>query len=862
MVEHPPTSHQAHYIAGPSSNDTRPTSSSVYRPSTNPGFWTSTSARTTYASYKSHPGAWEANYLSTVDDFKLFSFGRPDATPDDERWNITMREGDETSSSSSDDGESRRRARGKSRDVTPRASLVSLDVLASHSDSHSRSHPSQLQQINYYHRGTDVTGNKNSDIHFHYDEDHHHPSELQESNNEQARRLRSDISIYSYDTGYDAASSYRSGSRTGSYAPSYTSSQVRDRAEAEAEAISISSSRPASSGTSGLMLDGEFDPDDFSISSARRSFSFDANSEQYGGAGQLSDVLRLSDSERMSLDSATSSYMHVSVSSLRFDGESQGVALDQHNQTENPRESITGVSAVPIASNNQNLAPPSQRTRPRSLSTSAAAASLPSSSTLYTTAAPNAAVAGFDLTYITSGLSLNANATSHTYVPHPALEDLDFVRKTSTVNRGDLRGAERGEQVGRGVPMGWEDDYTIPTPFINITPERKRTRAATVTAAVGSTPGILAHTNINSGPPPRRNVQSTSAGVKNPIARSRSPSQSRHKHSSSSLHKDLTALLDQSEINSANGMLNAARIHDSLLSVPPGAVRRKRSAFANLTALGIGSSSSGLSSSHTEETEDEMTHSKPPVSPVSPARTIKGEAQRKELEPERYNTDHSIFSAVTPGLSKITKSGSSSESRDGASGAVVDSSSSFSMSHSHPSSSVPLSLSTRTPSPVGHTSPKLHDSPQVLTPPSGKLSAPRDDALTLMVRGDPDRVGTKWAWVIQKERKEDVFNVMDLSGSIQVGLDHGIKNEQKEKEPTYKGKEILREVWTGMSVGSEEVWENYLLGRFSVLRDDHDGNTRTGGKTSTAPDAIIRPKSSGGGGGKVVDGGADVNVLG
>ncbi|KAJ4481123.1 hypothetical protein J3R30DRAFT_2408912 [Lentinula aciculospora] len=336
MDDYPSTrSQQKQYhgqpTAGPSSNmpglmpsSSNPNNGSGYRPSDNPGFWSSTSMRTTYASYKSHPDAWQKNYLSTIEDLKAFSFGNPASDvvdQEDKRWKIARREENETSSSSSDDGESRRRLGGRSRDVTPRASVVSLDDPVDQPDTHLRSHPSQLQQINYYQRGPSNFGNKIREMN-----DRDQSSELRERVNDEERRpeSRSDFSIYSgYDTGYDAASSHLS--RSHSYAPSYTSDHARTRADADAETISISSSRPASSAASGVgpLLDGDrpYDSDDLSISSVRRSSSYDEEYEQAKGVFVYDDAPRPSDANpgRISLESAASSNMHLSVSSLRFD---------------------------------------------------------------------------------------------------------------------------------------------------------------------------------------------------------------------------------------------------------------------------------------------------------------------------------------------------------------------------------------------------------------------------------------------------------------------------------------------------------------------------------------------------------------
>ncbi|KAJ3743114.1 hypothetical protein DFH05DRAFT_1287859 [Lentinula detonsa] len=667
MVDYPSRSPQTHYYgqstAGPSSNDSRLTHSSAHRSSTNAGFWSSTSARTTYASYQSQPDAWEANYLSTVDDFKLFSFGRPDVDQGDERWKITTREGDETSSSSSDDSESRRRPRGRSRDITPRASVVSLDVSASRSGIRPRSHPSQLQQINYYHRGTGDSGNEDRENSHHY-KYHHHPFELLDEHNhgeEMPAGVRSDFSIYSYDTGYDAASSYRSRSGTGSYAPSYTSSHARDRAEAEAEAISISSSRPASSAASGLALassldgDRHYHPDDLSISSTRRSLSFDEQYEHHGEGGELYDTPHLSnsDSERISLESATSSNMHLSVSSLRFD-EERDFTLEQNEQAKNfaaPPNHMTDMSVSNLTWNQNAPSAPVPMTRLRSLSRSSSPS--PSLSSASSSSAAHNALADFDFTYITSGLAFSANAMSQTsYMPHSTSEEkLDFVRSRSNVHHDDGAGGVRTEgkrslRVERGVPMGWVDDFSIPTtPFNNTNTERKRARAVTVTAADGGASSTLPHTSAgtvsSSGTGRSKYGLSDIANSKDTKPQSRSPSQSRDTHSSTSPYKDLTALLDHSEINSTNGMPNVAQLHASSPSAPPNAVRRKRSAFASLGALAIGSMNSNSRTKETQATLLQPISPLSPALPVSPARTIKGEIQRTDVGLEKHNAEPS-----------------------------------------------------------------------------------------------------------------------------------------------------------------------------------------------------------------------------
>ncbi|KIK66442.1 hypothetical protein GYMLUDRAFT_934263 [Collybiopsis luxurians FD-317 M1] len=231
-----------------------------------PVVWTSNS-RTTYVPY---PVVWNEFYVSSIEDLESYSFGQPHdpeflaATSAGERWRIVKREGDETSSSSSDDNRSSLRV------LTPRARAVSLDTLTSASLSFiqataltssagrldNRSHPSQIQ--NNWGNDPDV--------------EHRRPSEFEDA----AVETRSQISIrsrYSHDTGYDASSSCRDShcswdSRYQPYLSSFSTS----------EEVSISSTRQSEYSENDLSENSPTNyrgqsSEEISISSTRRSSS-------------------------------------------------------------------------------------------------------------------------------------------------------------------------------------------------------------------------------------------------------------------------------------------------------------------------------------------------------------------------------------------------------------------------------------------------------------------------------------------------------------------------------------------------------------------------------------------------------------
>ncbi|GAW04132.1 hypothetical protein LENED_005902 [Lentinula edodes] len=495
--------------------------------------------------------------------------------------------------------------------------------------------------------------------------------------------------------------------------------------------------------------------------------------------------------------------MHLSVSSLRFDGR------DEYFDVYEPAKDSAARSILPA-----EITP--------STSATPALAHSPSSASTYVSDTHNA-LDDFDLTYITSGLALSANAMSEdSHMPDAVLEDLDFVRKRPTIEsvseqrlEGDARTA-LVKRPQRGVPMGWEDDLSIPTLFSDATTEGSRARQATTIAAANLAGGV-------SSTLPQ--MSAATAGT------SDASGSTQDKPRGPSAQRDLTAILDQSEINSANGMPNTVQLHASSVSSPsstlpsfPGSlsnlenvsgtnspgivenkntIRRKRSVFAGLGALGIGSVNS--SSSRTKEAQAETSQPMSPVSPVSPvspARTIKGEGQRMDLDWGRSNAgESSVDVSAIPG-----------------------------------GPSVPLAL----------------DSSMVISP-SMDLSTPHhsfaySDSLArpLVVRGGPDSAGVRREWVIRKE----VHSNQGGDGKpeiVKTGKDGGIQSEQtKDKDKA--------DALTGMSIGTDEVWENFLLGKFHVVRDDMSPRI---GKVNSV-DANGNVKFVNGGGDKATEG----NVLG
>lgn len=408
------------------------------------------------------------------------------------------------------------------------------------------------------------------------------------------------------------------------------------------------------------------------------------------------------------------------------------------------------------------------------------------------------------------------------HMPDAALDDLDFVRKRPTIEsvgeqrlEGDTR-ATLVKRPQRGVPMGWEDDLSIPTLFTDVTTEGSQARQATTIAAANLAGGV-------SSTPPQ--MSTVTAGT------SDASGSTQDKPRGPSAQRDLTAILDQSEINSANGMPNIVQLHASSVSSPsstppsfPGSlsnlenvsgtnspgivenkntIRRKRSVFAGLGALGIGSVSSSASGTKEAQagTSQQMSPVSP-VSPVSPARTIKVEGQRMDLDWGKSNAgESSVDASAMPG-----------------------------------GPSVPLVLDS-----------------SLVTSPSMELFTPHHSfaynnslARPLVVRGGPDSAGVRREWVIRKEVHSNQGREWKPE-IVKTGKDSGIKSEQKKDKDK-------ADTLTGMSIGTDEVWENFLLGKFHVVRDDM--SPRIGKVNSDDANGNVRFVNGGG------DKGTEGNVLG
>ncbi|KIK56479.1 hypothetical protein GYMLUDRAFT_782188 [Collybiopsis luxurians FD-317 M1] len=340
------------------------------------------------ATYSSE--SWKENYRNPKEEMKKFLFGQPPdfealAAPgalQDKRYKFAKRQGDETSSSSSDDSnEKRRRAAGRSRDVTPRASVVSLDSSAAgQPDPRPRSHLSQTH-INYYHRGSEG-------------DEHRHSSELDEGADVETRSEFSNYSNYSYEPGHDTSNSRRElhqswGSNNQSYSSSYAAS----------EEISISSGRH--SGNSG---------------------SSQSQNRPSSGSRPSSGHISIS-SSRISSESGT----HLSVSSLRYDGRSFDGSFQEARFPSN-----VGDTLDPLQRGSPALVPATAIHHDQHLQSPHPPPSDLIEQTSSNQGMLKAATEGFDSTYIFSGFKMSGNAMSPEDGEEP---ELDFIRKQADEGR-------------------------------------------------------------------------------------------------------------------------------------------------------------------------------------------------------------------------------------------------------------------------------------------------------------------------------------------------------------------------------------------------------------------------------------------
>ncbi|KAF5363118.1 hypothetical protein D9757_011718 [Collybiopsis confluens] len=284
-------------------------------------FWITKAQRT----YSSDPTAWRENYTSTRDALQDFSFGNPpdldtllSAASRDQRWRIANLEGDETSSSSSDNSyetssinsndsnetQTGTGTEGSLNKVTPRASMVSLEILAAQQHDLVRSHPSQTDS-NYFLRGGPVGA------------EHCHPYELEE---DAEAETQSQLSGYSRSSEDASESDYKS---QYSWPESYSSSY------AGSGDIDISSSRYSSAGSSGplpgsIPVPSSSDLDasssaDFSISSLRNDELVGSVQEEPAHLVEVEVDLRESSDKRLTseedggLDSSSDSSERSSV---------------------------------------------------------------------------------------------------------------------------------------------------------------------------------------------------------------------------------------------------------------------------------------------------------------------------------------------------------------------------------------------------------------------------------------------------------------------------------------------------------------------------------------------------------------------
>ncbi|KAF5376770.1 hypothetical protein D9757_009495 [Collybiopsis confluens] len=673
-----------------------------------PGPSTGTSSRRNSKSRTaSHPtAAWKENYVSSYDDFKVYSFGQPpdpdtlalaSAALQDKRFRIVKREGDETSSSSDDSNEKTR----KRVDITPRASLISLEAAASQHDGLPRSHLSQ-SKVNYYDRGS-------------VNSEHRHPMELDGSVETESRSQMSRNSISSYDPGYDASSSRRDSRRSWDSSPSDA-----------AEEISISSTRH-SGGSRDQMV-------------------------SYSGSGpSSSDLISISSSRRSSLSG------------------SHSIRYDKHSADLSHQEAQLSISTKSTNSgSDQYLAPTAATNHPdRSLSLQQSAFNTASFSSDLSTSDE------FNLPYIMSGLPLNGNATSVEGVADESA--LDFVRSLAD-GRAIVGQGSSGSNRGRLFET-WARATTI-SPF----PEPSGSGSRRV--EVGA---LAANTQSDN------TLSSSIPNSQNSPARTASPPPS----------TSLLSLRSSSALPQPSSGTEESNFENSHLFTTP--KRKKSLLLGSIGAFGTPRSPNSKSIS------DQIS----PVAPVSPSGTI-----------GPSNAGDDFFSSQLPHRASELMSSAGT-----APPSTPTAKSHFSSAAQPPSvlvvspdilSNLPSLAGSRilgqTYSPAGH-------------PPSGESESAslksfhtfaNDDSFQtrLMVWGGQDYGSRRREWLVRRERK-GIYRSRDDQGAR--------KRDREEAGGNYDLGEVGMELaandnkgakYRGMLIGTEEVWENFLLGRFIITRED------------------------------------------
>ncbi|KAF9075861.1 hypothetical protein BDP27DRAFT_962277 [Rhodocollybia butyracea] len=432
--------------------------------------------------------------------------------------------------------------------------------------------------------------------------------------------------------------------------------------------------------------------------------------------------------------------------------------------------------------------------------------------------------------------------------------ELDFVKKN---NDGGVRirrdgGAKRG-------PVGWEDDPSIP---ISQTPQRPRAATTTATysgsqstpaARSRKTPSINA-TVARAGTPEVPDNEDEDAGVTEagnfptrsqsplllPSSTANPPSLSPlsvshlQKSTPSSLANSspvVTTLLDQTEINSINGILNA-----SPSSNAPTMKRKKSLLLGGLEALGI-------ASKVTKSQPSQPMSSVSPESPVSPTRTISGVGNIAAAHKDKEGADMNWHLYYTlPPLSTSAQDPAFIAPLSTASDATSAPSTPTSIDFVNPNSVenrtstfIPGATSTSSFSAVALDGIPLTRSFSIASVQSSNSFAYDDSfAQGLMFWGGTEYGNMRREWVVRKEKKANAADKENSLNSL---------NKPNVQQPEVDNNGHQDSPWSGMPIGAEEVWNNFLLGRFSVSRDDiydkksGSSESNTKGKTRSDTDA-------------------------
>ncbi|KAE9397525.1 hypothetical protein BT96DRAFT_71519 [Gymnopus androsaceus JB14] len=335
---------------------------------------------------------------------------------------------------------------------------------------------------------------------------------------------------------------------------------------------------------------------------------------------------------------------------------------------------------------------------------------------------------------------------------------------------------------------------------------------------------------------------------------------------------DITSLIEDNSINSMNGIPRTQM----------DTVKRKKSGvlsglgIGGLGVLGVGSSKAARSSASLLSSASARTSSPSPGSPsrmggasvsVSFGTEDDGHESSSSLSLSSSSLSSlSLPAAVATGAVPISTTGLASTEESEKVGLSTPS------SDASPSSKAPQPLTISThlvPTPKPNTDMNASSSGEtpistVMTAPVSSLvptsittsrTYPRPSSITslqssnstpftyddsfargLMAWSGPEYGDKRKEWVIRKERMKGGGNGKGRANGVREGTEN-----RKDKE-SGKHTDNIDKPWEGLPPGTEEVWGNFLLGRFNVSREDvyprnqRSGLAESGGAESTNTD--------------------------